>query len=463
MFSDDAEAIAKSIVAKLQNFGFETYYAGGFVRDMLLGFPAGKSPDIDIATSARPQEIIKIFKNTKEVGISFGVVLVIEKKIAFDVATFRSDGKYADGRKPQSVSFCCAQEDAKRRDFTINGMFYDPINEKVIDFVGGQDDLKNEIIRTIGDACERFGEDYLRMLRALRFSARFGFEIEESALEAMKKLSVNIKKISAERIYKELTLSFCGAPAKTLEILDETGLLKEILPEVFSLHGIQQPPEFHPEGDCFVHTLKAMRYVENLIRKFNKDETSLREDQRNVVCDNYKRTVLVWSVLLHDIGKPATMTIEDRIRFNRHDEKSAILAQIIAKRLKMPSAETKDISSCVMNHMKFMYVQKMKAGKLKTFMARKTIDIEIILHEADCFASHGMMDNAEFLLKKFAETPPESIKPKPVVDGNDLIAIGFVQGKELGNVLKEIYEKQLDNCLSSKEEALLYAKSRLCV
>ena len=461
MFSDVLHQTAKSIVVKLQSFGFEAYFAGGFVRDMLLDFPAGESPDIDIATSARPQEIIKIFKNTKEVGISFGVVLVIENGIAFDVATFRSDGKYEDGRKPQSVSFGEAKEDAKRRDFTINGMFYDPVRENVIDFVGGRDDLKNGVIRTIGNAGERFGEDYLRMLRAIRFCARFGFTIEKSATDAIKELSPNIKKISAERIYKELTLSFCGAAAKTLDILDATGLLEQLLPEVSQLHGVAQPPEFHPEGDCFIHTLKAMQYVENLTSALNRNGELLRDDQRDVLCDAYKKTVLVWSVLLHDIGKPATMTIEDRIRFNRHDEKSAALAYDVARRFKMPSAETKDICSCVRNHMKFMYVQNMRIGKLKAFMARKTIDIEIILHEADCFSSHGMMDNAEFLLKKLKETPVQEIKPKPVIDGNDLIAVGFAQGRELGRVLKEIYERQLEGDMATREEALAYAKSRL--
>ena len=462
MFLDDTESIAKSIVLKLHNLGFEAYYAGGFVRDMLLGFPSGKSPDIDIATNARPEEIVKIFKNTKEVGISFGVVLVIEKGIAFDVATFRNDGQYIDGRRPEGVAFSTAKEDALRRDFTINGMFYNPVSKTVIDFVGGQEDLKKGIIRTIGEAQERFSEDYLRMLRAIRFSSRFGFEIEEKTLEAIKKLSVNITKISAERIFKELTLSLCDAPAKTLKILDETGLLPQILPEISALKGVEQPPEFHPEGDCFVHTLLALEYVEDLVKKFNqKGIIPLREDEKSVLSDSYKRAVLVWSVLLHDIGKPETKTIEDRIRFNRHDERSAELSYIIARRLKMPSAETRDICACVRNHMKFMFVQKMRKSKLNLFMARPTIDIEIILHEADCFSSHGMMDNAEFLLRKIEETPPEEIKPQPIISGNDLLAMGFVQGKILGETLREIYENQLDGIIETREQALEFAKNRL--
>ncbi|MDR0303578.1 MAG: HD domain-containing protein [Chitinispirillales bacterium] len=463
MFLDCEEAIAKLIVIKLQNLGYEAYYAGGFVRDMLLGFPAGNSPDIDIATSARPEEIVELFNNTKEVGISFGVVLVIERGIAFDVATFRNDGQYVNGRCPQSVSFSSAQEDAHRRDFTINGMFYNPVDKTVIDFVGGQDDLNKGIIRTIGNAKKRFSEDYLRMLRAVRFSSRFDFEIEVDTFNAVKCLSKNIAKISAERIYKELTLSFCSAPAKTMDILDKTGLLDVLLPEISVLHGVEQPPEFHPEGDCYIHTLKSMKYIEDLVKKFICNKDSLREDQKNVLSDSYKRAVLVWSVLLHDIGKPATMTIEDRIRFNRHDEKSAEMAQIVAKRFKMPSAETKDVVSCVANHMKFMFVQKMKSGKLKTFISRKTMDIEIILHEADCFSSHGMMDNAEFLLKKIDEIPPEEIKPKPIVCGNDLLDMGFVQGIKLGDVLKDIYEKQLDNYFQSREDALIYAQKQLSV
>jgi len=461
MFLSDTESIAKSIVLKLHNLGFEAYFAGGFVRDMILGFPAGNSPDIDIATNARPEDIVKIFKNTKEVGVSFGVVLVIEHGIAFDVATFRNDGQYINGRQPESVSFSTAKEDALRRDFTINGMFYNPVSKTIIDFVGGQEDLRKGIIRTIGEPTERFNEDYLRMLRAIRFSSRFGFVIEEKTLAAVKNLAKNITKISAERICKELTLSFSDAPAKTLKILDETGLLKQILPEVSDLHGIEQPPEFHPEGDCFVHTFLAMQYVENLIKKFIENKDLLREDEKNVLSDNYKRSVLVWSVLLHDVGKPATMTIENRIRFNCHDEKSAELSYLVARRLKMPSAETRDICACVRNHMKFMFVQKMRQSKLKAFMARETLDIEIILHEADCFSSHGMMDNAEFLLKKITETPPEEIKPKPIVSGDDLIEIGYTQGKNLGEVLREIYENQLDGIIQNREQALHFAKKRL--
>ncbi|MCL1945595.1 MAG: CCA tRNA nucleotidyltransferase [Chitinivibrionia bacterium] len=461
MLLHNAESIAKSIVVKLVNSGHEAYYAGGFVRDMILNFPAGNSPDIDVATSARPEEIVKLFKNTKEVGVAFGVVLVIEKGNAFDVATFRSDGQYIDGRRPENVKFVSAKEDALRRDFTINGMFYNPVSKTIIDFVDGQNDLQKKIIRTIGQPQERFCEDYLRMLRAIRFSSRFNFEIEEKTLLAIKNLSKNITKVSAERICKELTLSFCDAPARTLKILDETGLLPEILPEISSLRGVEQPPEFHPEGDCFTHTLLAMEYLEDLIEKFIENPKTLREDQINVLSDNHKRSVLVWSVLLHDIGKPSTMTFEDRIRFNRHDEKSEEMTYEIAKRLKMSSSQTKDICACVRNHMKFMFVQKMRVSKLKTFMGRETIDVEIILHEADCFASHGMMDNAEFLLRKLAETPPQEIKPVPIVRGDDLIALGFVQGKKLGDVLREIYENQLDGIFNNKEEAIEFAKKQL--
>jgi poly(A) polymerase len=299
------------------------------------------------------------------------------------------------------------------------------------------------------------------MLRAIRFSSRFGFEIEEKTFAAIKKLSFNINKISAERICKELTLSFCDAPAKTLRILDETGLLEQILPEIYALHGVEQPAQYHPEGDCFVHTLLALEYIEDLIKKFISQPDLLREDQKNVLDDRYKRSVLLWSVLLHDVGKPDTMTFDDRIRFNRHDEKSADISYEITKRLKMSSSEIKDICACVRNHMKFMHVQKMKKSKLNAFMGRDTIDIEIILHEADCFASHGMMDNAEFLLKKIEETPPEEIKPKPILSGDDLLALGFVQGKKLGNLLKEIYENQLDGILLSREEAIDFAKKQL--
>ena len=461
MFSDDSEAIAKSIVLKLVNNGFEAYFAGGFVRDMLLDFRMGASMDIDIATSAHPKDVAKLFDNTKEVGVSFGVVLVIKHGLAFDVATFRSDGQYIDGRRPEEVMFATAREDAFRRDFTINGMFYNPVSKTIIDFVGGREDLQRGIIRTIGEPMDRFSEDYLRLLRAIRFSSRFGFQIEENTLSAIKKLAQNINKISAERICKELTLSFCAAPAKTFRILDETGLLDYILPEICKMKGVEQPPEYHPEGDCFEHTLLAMEYLEDLVNKYIQDKNALRADQKEVLEDTHKRSVLVWSALLHDVGKPDTKTIEDRIRFNRHDEKSADISYEIAKRLKMSSAETKDICACIRNHMKFMHVQKMKKSKLNTFLARETIDIEIILHEADCFASHGMMDNAEFLLQKIEETPPEQIKPTPLITGDDLIAMGFFQGKILGDLLKEIYENQMDGLIENREQALNFAKNRL--
>jgi len=461
MFSDDSEAIAKSIVLKLINNGFEAYFAGGFVRDMLLDFRMGASMDIDIATSAHPKDVVNLFENTKEVGVSFGVVLVIKHGLAFDVATFRSDGQYIDGRRPEEVMFATAREDAFRRDFTINGMFYNPVSKTIIDFVGGREDLQRGIIRTIGEPMDRFSEDYLRLLRAIRFSSRFGFQIEENTLSAIKKLAQNINKISAERICKELTLSFCAAPAKTFRILDETGLLDYILPEICKMKGVEQPPEYHPEGDCFEHTLLAMEYLEDLVNKYIQDKNALRADQKEVLEDTHKRSVLVWSALLHDVGKPDTKTIEDRIRFNRHDEKSADISYEIAKRLKMSSAETKDICACIRNHMKFMHVQKMKKSKLNTFLARETIDIEIILHEADCFASHGMMDNAEFLLQKIEETPPEQIKPTPLITGDDLIAMGFFQGKILGDLLKEIYENQMDGLIENREQALNFAKNRL--
>ena len=421
---------AIKIIKRIKENGFTAFFAGGAVRDQILGIST--ISDIDIATSATPDEIEEIFTNTHPVGKSFGVMIVVMDREPFEVATFREDGGYQNGRHPESIKFSNAKEDSYRRDFTINGLFYDPIEDKVLDFVGGIDDLNRKVIRTIGDPNDRFNEDYLRLLRAIRFSARFSFPIEESSWKAIKNLSFNIKKISFERIYQELTKMLTDRdPATAIRLLQESGLLKYTLPEVDRMVGVEQPKEYHPEGDVFEHTLMV---IKNL--------------------GEYPSAVLGWSALLHDVGKPDTQTFSDRIRFNNHHSVGGRIARDILFRLKAPKRLTEDIVACVENHMHFINVQNMRVAKLKKFLSRDTIDTELLLHKADCSASHGDISNYYFLKDKQVEFMSEGIKPEPFILGRDLIAAGLKPSRDFRTILDNAYVLQLEDVLKNREDAL---------
>lgn len=398
----------------------------------------GKEPhDFDIATSAKPDEVMKLFSRTVPVGAQFGVVLVLSDEHQFEVATFRSDSDYADGRRPNEVRFTSCQEDVHRRDFTVNGLLYDPIKDKVIDYVEGVRDIQKKIIRTIGDAYKRFEEDKLRLLRAVRFAANLGFEIDQNTFEALKKLAPLIKVVSAERIRDELIKVFTGEnPGQGLELLNRSGLLKVILPEVEEMKGVEQPPEFHPEGDVYIHTKMLMDFLKNA------------------------DLVLAFGSLFHDVGKPPTKTVSDRIRFNNHQTVGARMTEKILKRLRFSNREIEDIVSCVENHMRFKDVQLMREAKLKRFMVRLTFPTELELHRIDCLSSHGILANWEFLKRKYEEFQKEEPRPEPLLSGHDLIQMGYTPGPKFKEILTAVEDAFLEKKLLTPEEAKTWVKEQ---
>jgi tRNA nucleotidyltransferase/poly(A) polymerase len=428
---------ARALVDRLRGAGHVAYFAGGCVRDLVRG---ERPKDIDIATDARPEEVQKIFRRTYAVGAHFGVVVVLENDLQFEVATFRSDGAYLDGRHPTGVIFSSPEEDARRRDFTINGMFFDPPNDAVIDFVGGRQDLKARIIRAIGDPVQRFAEDRLRLLRAIRFATVLQFEIEPATWAAIVQTAAAIREISAERIRDELVRIFLSPQrVRGWDLLDASGLMKEILPELETMKGCEQPPQFHPEGDVFQHT--------RLMLQLLPDEVSLP---------------LVLSVLFHDIGKPPTATVdpEGRIRFNGHDRIGAEMTEALMTRLRFSRAEIDATVEAVRQHMVFKDVPNMRVAKLKRFIARPTFADELELHRVDCTSSHGMLDNYEFLRRKQKEFANEPIIPPPFVTGHDLIALGMKPGPRFAEILEAVETQQLEGALRDRAEALAWVKEK---
>ena len=429
---DPIKEEATKVISKLQQSGYLAYFAGGCVRDLLRD---QVPTDYDIATNALPEQVTSLFSKTRSVGAHFGVIIVISGEFAFEVATFRNDGSYGDGRRPESVEFTSPEEDVLRRDFTINGIFYDPIEGSTIDYVNGQDDIESGTVRAIGNPESRFREDHLRLLRAVRFAARFDYQIEENTWAAICSHAEEIKNISEERIRDELSKILTDPNrVRGFDLLVESGLMKAMIPEILDLKGCEQPPQFHPEGDVFVHT--------RLMLTLLKDDPSLS---------------LVLSVLLHDIGKPSTYSYDEeseRIRFNGHDRIGAEMASDILKRLKFPNKVIEAVTEMVANHMTFKDVQKMREAKLKRFMARPTFEDETELHRVDCLGSWGGLDNYDFLNQKRTEFDNEPIIPPPLLTGNDLIGIGWEPGPRLGEVLTKVQDMQLEKNLNSKEEAL---------
>lgn len=430
----EIEISARGIIERLQAEGFTAYYAGGCVRDFLLG----KTPaDYDIATSARPEEVQKLFPRTVAVGAHFGVVCVIEKGVEFQVATFRADGIYLDGRHPADVTFSTPRQDAERRDFTINGMFYNPVPGEIIDFVNGRADLAAGILRAIGSAADRFREDRLRMLRAVRFAATLGFEIEEKTWRALRENAAEINAVSAERIREELSRIFLSPNrVRGFDLLDSSGLMQAVLPEITALKGYEQPPQFHPEGDVFVHTRKMLALLPAQVS-----------------------APLVFSALFHDIGKPATYSCdpaEGRIRFSGHDKAGAQMTAQIMERLRFSRHEIDATVEAVDQHMVFKDVQKMRVSRLKRFMSRPNFDDELLLHKVDCASSHGLLDNYDFLLAKKVEFSNEPLIPPPLVRGGDLLQLGWKPGPAIGKILDAVQTRQLEGALTAREEALAW-------
>jgi len=430
-------AVAASVVRKLQENGFVAYFAGGSIRDALRG-TAPK--DIDIATSAKPNEVQELFRRTIPVGVQFGVVRVLEGDFEFEVATFRSDGIYLDGRHPQFVEFSTPEKDAFRRDFTVNGIFYDPVKDKVIDFVGGREDLGRKLIRAIGMPSQRFAEDRLRMLRAIRLASALAFEIESGTWSAIRAEANEILVVSPERVRDELLKILVDAHRlRGFDLLDKSGLLAAILPEVDALKGCEQPEQFHPEGDVFVHT----RMMLGLLEAEAKGVEAL-------------------SVLLHDIGKPPTRSFDpadQRIRFNGHDKVGAEMAEQVMTRLRFSRHEINVVVEAVRNHMIFKDVKQMRPAKLRRFMARPNFEIELELHRVDCAGSHGDLENHQFLVNKASEFAREPLIPPPLIRGDDLIALGLKPGPRMGQLLEAIQTAQLEGEVRTREEALELLKA----
>lgn len=434
-----AREAACGLAARLREAGHEALLAGGCVRDRLLGIDP---QDYDIATSATPQEVVGLFPGSNEVGAHFGVVIAKLGGHHVEIATFRNDGSYRDGRRPESVVFSTAPEDAQRRDFTINGLFEDPSSGEVIDHVGGLADLKARVIRAIGVPRERFQEDGLRLLRAVRFAARMGFTIEPVTDAALRECAPLLDRISPERIRDEFSRILTSPRRREgVEHLVDSDLIRHFMPEVLALIGCEQPPEWHPEGDVFRHTMIMLEMLE--------------ADAPLDLC---------LAVLLHDIAKPPCQTVDadtGRIRFNGHDSRGAEMADEILRRLRYPNHTIAAVTTMVARHMQFMNVQQMRVARLKRFMAEPTFELEMELHRVDCGSSNGFTDNYEFLRAKGEEFAAEPLIPPPLVTGRDLIGRGLRPGPRFKEILDAIQTEQLENRLQDRDEALRFLEEML--
>jgi poly(A) polymerase len=426
---DAKREAATEIVRRLRAEGFQAYLVGGCVRDLVMG---REPKDYDVSTDATPDQVVKLFPESLTVGAQFGVVIVPRAEGNVEVATFRSDGRYADGRHPSEVRYAkTPREDVRRRDFTINGLLLDPLENQVLDYVGGQGDIRARRIRAIGNPIERFHEDRLRMLRAVRFAARFGFSLDAAALEAIRKLAPLIHDVSAERVRDELLKILTeGEARRGFELLDETGLLREVLPEVKATQGVPQPPEFHPEGDVWVHTLLMLE--------------GLRAPT----------PTLALGVLLHDVGKPPTLSLRERIRFDNHVEVGAEMAQAVCARLRLSARETERVVELVRHHLRFKDFPRMRRSTQLRFLRMEGFDEHLELHRLDCLASHGDLSTYELARRILEETPVAQIKPAPLLGGDDLIAQGYTPGPLFKEILQTVEDAQLEGKLHTREDAL---------
>jgi len=476
---------ATSIVRILRQAGHQAYLVGGCVRDLVLG---REPADYDVATDATPEQVMRIFPRSYAVGAQFGVVLVpadsvirpqafpppqttsrdvarnvsgapsgsaerdvtsyvsterqehalpaelADKTALIEVATFRSDIGYSDGRHPDQVRYTSSpQEDVQRRDFTINGLLYDPIEDKVLDYVGGLADIRRGVVQTIGDPEQRFREDKLRMLRAVRFAARFGYSIEPGTFSAIQRLAPQIGQVSCERIREELTKMLTeGHARRAFELLDQSGLLRQVLPEISAMKGVEQPPQFHPEGDVWVHTLLLLEQLPHPCPK-----------------------TLAWGALLHDVGKPPTFRVApDRIRFDEHVSVGVRTAEEICRRLRFSNDDTEQIAALVANHMRFADALKMKESTLKRFLRLPRFPEHLELHRIDCLSSHGDLTLYNFVKQRFESTPSDQVRPRPLLTGNDLIRAGYKPGPEFKEILAAVEDAQLEGRVESREQAM---------
>ena len=437
---DDKRKKAEEIVLRLKKAGHEAYFVGGCVRDFVMGLAPD---DYDIVTSALPDQVVALFKRTVAIGAKFGVIAVIVEGHPYEVATFRSDDIYIDGRRPSSVHFTCAKEDVFRRDFTVNGLLMDPVTGEITDYVYGLADIQKKIIRTIGDPDQRFQEDHLRMLRAIRFTANLNFNLDSSTQEAIAKNVAAIKSISVERLQDELTkLLTRGGAHRGMELMAQTGMLREILPEVAAMQGVEQPPRFHPEGDVWQHTLMMFDILAG---------------------DKISRVspVLAWGALLHDVGKPVSRSEDENgVHFYGHVQQGEKIADEIMQRLKFSRAQRETVLNLILQHMIFMNVQKMRPARLKRFLREPDFDLHLELHRLDCLASHGMLDNYEFCRNQLQNMAVEELHPPRLLNGDDLIALGFTPGKTIGEILRTLEDEQMEGRISTRDEAKAYVEEK---
>jgi poly(A) polymerase len=431
--------LAEQICANLRQHSYQSYLVGGCVRDLELG---REPADYDVCTDAHPERVQELFPHSLTVGAKFGVILVVEDGVQVEVATFRSDIGYSDGRHPDRVVYSkTAEEDVRRRDFTINGLLRDPATGEILDYVGGRADLRAGIVRAIGDPRLRFAEDKLRMMRAVRFAARFGFAIEPDTMAAAKGLAPQVLEVSLERIRDELTkLLTEGAARRGFELLDETGLLPVVLPEIARMKGVEQPPQFHPEGDVWIHTRMMLEKLQ----------------------PNCSPT-LAWGVLLHDVGKPPTFAPATgpgtRIRFDGHVEVGARMAEHICRTLRFSNEDTEQIETLVANHLRFKDVHQMRIATLKRFVRLPRFEEHLELHRLDCLTSHGSLEAYTFVQRFLVETPPEKVYPPKLVTGDDLKGMGLIPGPRFREILLAVEEAQLEGRLHDRESALQFARS----
>ena len=420
---------ATRIVRALRRAGHEAYFVGGCVRDLVRGT---EPDDYDVVTSAKPDDVRSLFPRTVPVGEAFGVVLVVEGGRNYEVATFRTEGPYEDGRRPSRVEFATIEEDVRRRDFTVNGLLMDPETGEVVDHVGGRRDIAEKVIRTIGEPGARFAEDHLRILRAVRFAANLGFEMDAGTFDAVKRGAASIERISAERVREELAkLLTRGGARQGFDRLAETGLLHQILPEAEAMCGCEQPPEFHPEGDVWAHVLRML------------DLLPEGGDAR-----------LAWGVVMHDIGKPVTRSEDARgVHFYGHTKKGEEIAGRVMRRLRFSNADIESVTALVHHHMRFMHVKEMRPNRLKRFLRVPDFDLHLELHRLDCLGSHGKLDNHEFCKARLVGLKEEELAPPPLLTGRDLIAMGFTPGPIFKEILRAVEDRQLDGEISTAEEA----------
>jgi len=420
---------AVEILQRIRGEGFQAFLVGGCVRDLVMGFVP---KDYDIATDATPEQVTKLFPESLAVGAQYGVVLVPRHEGNVEVATFRSDGRYTDGRHPSEVRYAkTPQQDVLRRDFTINGLLYDPMKEQVIDYVGGQADIRARRVRTIGNPYERFSEDRLRMLRAVRLAVRLKFTLEAAAVEAIRKLAVEIRQVSAERVRDEiLKILTEGQARQGFELLDTTGLLQEILPEIKRMQGVAQPPEFHPEGDVWVHTMMMLEGLRS------------------------PTPTLALGVLLHDVGKPPTFCVRERIRFDNHVEVGAKMAEEISSRLRLSTRDVQQVVELVRHHLRFKDFPRMRRSTQLRFLRLPGFAEHLELHRLDCLASHADLSTYEMVKQVQEETPAEEIRPAPLLRGDDLIAIGYAPGPIFKEILQAIEDAQLEGKVHTSAQAV---------